>query len=499
MKNKILLILSAVLIFTSCEDFLNETPRHQWELESAVSSYASAQQAVNGIYGVVLPGDYYGTDLHLKYASRSGIINHSSSDYNFSYTQSNSPSYLWQYSYLGVNACNLAIQQIPNVADSAFPNATAKDELIAEARFLRGYFHSVVMLNYCYWWSKDDSSPYGIIFRDEMTTTSNAYKPRITVGESWEKIFEDIDYGIEHMSNTFSTPRRASKIFAKAWKAKLLMIRGEYSAAKTLVDECLSALPAAGIEMQADMKEHFNQAWDSKENIFVRYLNDDGNRTSNAGYYTQYGLAYYLYTDCIITSSGYVVPQEEAECGLEYGVDWMREDPRWYISTGKARSPETWDESEVWTWTKLYRKGSWAGKQAPVDEKYAIYYLRVPELYIMKAECLAHTGASPKDAIAPINEMRAKRTNPVLDPLPTPVDDQQMWDFIFQEYCKELLLENGCEFWASMRIMKEGTTYMQHMKGADWTYEPTKLQYPIPNSEMVNNYELEGMQNPGQE
>ncbi len=499
MKQKILLILSAVLIFASCDDFLNETPRHQWDMESAISSYSSAEQAVNGIYAVVLPGDYFGTELNISYASRSGIVNANSSAYNFSYTQSGSPSSLWQLMYKGINACNLAITQIPNVADAAFPTATAKNELIGEARFLRGYFNSIIMLNYCYWWEKDGSSPYGIIYRDQLSTPGNAYQPRISVGESWEKIFEDIDFGIENMSKTFVTNRRASLIFAKAWKAKLLMIRGEYASAKTLVDECLAALPAAGIQMQADMAEHFNQSWDSKENIFVRYLNDDGNRTSNAGYYTEYGLAYYLYDPFIITSSGKEVLQSEATCGLVYGVDWMHEDPRWYISTGKARNPETWDESFCWTWTKLYRKGRYAGKQSPVDEKYAIYYLRVPELYIMKAELLAHTGASAAEAIAPINEMRAQRTNPVLEPLPVPSSEQEMWDMIFQEYVKELIFENGCEFWASMRIMKEGTTYMQHMKGADWTFEPTKLQFPIPNSEMVNNYALEGMQNPGQE
>ena len=80
MKNKILLILSAVLVFASCDDFLNETPRHQWEMESAISSYASAQQAVNGIYGIVLPGDYFGTDLHIAYASRAGVINSKSNE-----------------------------------------------------------------------------------------------------------------------------------------------------------------------------------------------------------------------------------------------------------------------------------------------------------------------------------------------------------------------------------------------------------------------------------
>lgn len=504
MRN-IILLLSTVLIFIACDDFLNEKPRHQWDMESAISSYASAEQAVNGIYGVVLPGDYMNAEYNLRQADRSGLTSHYANDYKFSYTQSTSPSSLWSVLYQGINACNLAISQIPKVSDSSFPSVAAKEELIAEARFLRGWFNSLLLLNYGYWWA-EESSPYGIIYREEMTTVENAYQPRVSVGESWTKIFDDIDYGIEKMSDTFVTNRKVSKIFAKAWKAKLLLIRGkqrnissDLSAAKTLVDECIAALPAAGIAMQADMAKHFEEAWDSKENIFVRYLNDDGNRTSKGGYWTTYGPAYNLGDDCVIASSGVEVPQIEATCGLQYGVEWMHEDPRWFISTGKARNPETWDDTYSWTWTKIYRKGSYDGKQAPVDEKYATYYLRVPELYIMKAELLAHTGASPADAIAPINEMRAKRTNPVLAALPVPANEQEMWDFIFQEYVKELFFENGCEYWASLRIPKDGTTYMQHIKGADFTFDQTKMSYPIPNSEMINNPALEGMQNPGQD
>ena len=119
----------------------------------------------------------------------------------------------------------------------------------------------------------------------------------------------------------------------------------------------------------------------------------------------------------------------------------------------------------------------------------------------MKAECLAHTGASIADAIAPINQMRAQRTNPVLPAL-EPATEQEMWDAIFQEYVKELILENGCEFWASIRIMKDGVTYMEYMKqsnGGSFVFEPTLAQYAIPNNEMINNPSLAGMQNPGQE
>jgi starch-binding outer membrane protein, SusD/RagB family len=45
-------------------------------------------------------------------------------------------------------------------------------------------------------------------------------------------------------------------------------------------------------------------------------------------------------------------------------------------------------------------------------------------------------------------------------------------------------------------FMKEGKTYMEVMKAGSFVFDKTKLQWPIPNSEMVNNPLIE--QNPGQ-
>ena len=501
MKNKILLLLSVSFALLSCDAFLTETPRHQWDINSAVSSYESSEQAVIGIYGSVLLNDNINAKLNMAYTDRSGLTKKDTKEYNFSYKQADyGYDGLWDYLYDGINACNLAITQIPNVSDNAFPTETAKEELIGEARLLRGWFNSLLLLNYACWWA-EDSNPYGIIYREQPANMNNIHQPRITVGDSWKYIFDDIDYAIANMSDNFATNRRVSKIFAKGLKARLLLIRGvnqniqKYlTDALDLIDECIAALPAAGIAMQADMAKHFEEAWDSKENIFVRYLNDDGKRTSKAGSTTN------NYTFTYFGSSTSSYTQANAPCGLVYGLDWMHADPRWFIVTGKAKGPASYSNyQEKWTWTKIYRKGAFDGQKAPVDEKYATYYMRVPELYIMKAELLAHTGASKADAIAPINEMRAKRTNPVLEALPTPADEQEMWDMIFQEYVKELFYENGCEWFASLRIKKDGVTYMEHIKGANFVFDETKLQWPVPDWEMQNNTAVAGMQNPGQE
>jgi len=114
----------------------------------------------------------------------------------------------------------------------------------------------------------------------------------------------------------------------------------------------------------------------------------------------------------------------------------------------------------------------------------------------MQAELIARTGGSAALAIAPINLMRSKRTNPVLAQIPVPASNEELLDIIFKEYINELILENGSEFYASFRFMKEGKTYMEVMKAGSFVFDKTKLQWPIPNTEMINNPLIE--QNPGQ-
>lgn len=504
MKNKILIILSIAfsLLLSSCEDFLNNTPEHDWAIDQAMTTYDKAQQAVNGIYGRFMSGDDVNQGYYVNLTSKSGYIKLTDANHEgFTHTQGNTPSEVWNKSYQAINASNLAINGIPKVPESAFPNASIKNELIGEARFLRGYFHSLILLNYCHWWNTDDSK-YGIIYRDQTTDVSNVNLPRISVGESWQKIFEDIDFAIANMSNTFSTPRRVSKIFAKTYKAKLLLIRGtmrnsnaDLSIAKTIIDEVISTLPST-IKMESNMQELFNKAWDSQENIFVRYLEDVANRTNNAGYWSRYGFSYAGNTR-VIATSGAEVPQSEAQCGLEYGLDWIRDDPRWYIATGKARSAETWDNTYSWVWKKIYREGGYIGANSnPKNENYAVYHMRLPELYLMQSELIARTGGSNSQAIAPINIMRSKRSNPVLAQITVPASKEELMDIIYKEYIKELIVENGTEFYASLRFLKNGKTYLEIVKGSNFVLNKEKLQWPIPNNEILNNTLVE--QNPSQ-
>ncbi|MEP5600987.1 MAG: RagB/SusD family nutrient uptake outer membrane protein, partial [Algibacter sp.] len=120
------------------------------------------------------------------------------------------------------------------------------------------------------------------------------------------------------------------------------------------------------------------------------------------------------------------------------------------------------------------------------DFKYNTYFFRFPELYIMKAELLARTGSSIADAIAPINTMRSIRTNPVIPSL-NPVDQQELMDAIFLEYFFETFLENGNEFYASLRFdTANGNPWIETTKNGK-SLKINSICYPIPPSEMVTN------------
>lgn len=480
-----ILTVSILAGLSSCEKFLDEKPIHALTDENAITSASKAKAAIGGIYATFQNDNWAGA-LYGAHASKAGFMNYVQSDYNMEYSQtSGGNTACWQAFYKSLNAANFAIAGISQLPAAAI-SAAEKDAMLAEARCLRAWVHANLLWNYGHWWS-DDADPDGLLYRDEVMDLKNVRRARISVGESYAKIYEDLDAAIANL-NDISSPRYVSKQFAQALKAKLLLYRGGYQndqvalkASLDLVNDVLTNHPAS-FAMEADMNDIYRNAWDSKENLFVRYLEDNGTRTSSGGYYYTYGLVY----------AGNKLPLPVGgtlTAGLRYGVDWFKADPRWDVATGPVRSPETWDNTFNHTFKKVCRLGSYAGRNtSPTDEKYAAYYFRFAELYLMKAELLARTGATAAAAIAPVNEMRAKRTTPALPAL-VPADINDAMNMIFKEIFIELCLENGSEFFAAVRFKNNGQPWIVTIKDAK-PLEENRMCWPIPDAEIINNPEM---------
>jgi hypothetical protein len=121
-----------------------------------------------------------------------------------------------------VNAANAVIKEL-GALDASKINETTKGEILAEARFLRGYAHYALLSYFGEFY--DVSSKYGVMLRKEPVTVSNIAQPRNTVQESYDFILADVDDAIAHIKD--GNPNYyASKWAAMALKMRILMNRG---------------------------------------------------------------------------------------------------------------------------------------------------------------------------------------------------------------------------------------------------------------------------------
>ena len=482
------MFVALVFAVSSCSDsFLDKTPTYALNEDNVVTDYESARYAVSGIYTTRVDGQWSST-YSISKASQSGFTDWYQGDYLMNYSQSNPTTSniynRWKAFYETVNVANFAITNINNLSEDLFPSEADRLSLLAEARFWRAWAYLNIFWNYGHWWSDDDSDVNGVLYREIEADLDNLNAARLNVGESYQKIYDDLDFAIANL-NGLTSNRYISKEFAKVIKAKALLRRAGMTDNITQLNESLALVndvletPPEGFVMQGDLAQVYQDSWDSNENLFVGYLENDYTNSSST-----YGYSYTIvqtYSDVLDVP----IPDDELTAGLVYGADWFREDPRWDVVTGESHSAVSYDSDQRYTWTKLTRLGKYDGDRVG-DYEYNTYYFRFPELYIMKSELLARTGASIANAIAPINTMRSIRTNPILSSL-NPVDQQELMDYIFKEYFFETFLEQGNEFYTALRFKTaNGEPWIVTIKGGQPLVE-NAICYPIPDEEMITN------------
>lgn len=145
-----ILTLFGSLTFTSCEDFLTEEVRGQQNLDTYFTTADECEAYITGCYQDITCGGWWNINtvwLLSEMCSDDawmGNTTQSQSDYiSLAHYQgngaSNGPiSNFWQYRYKGILRCNVAIDRISN---AELEDKELQARLVAEARFLRGYFY----------------------------------------------------------------------------------------------------------------------------------------------------------------------------------------------------------------------------------------------------------------------------------------------------------------------------------------------------------------------
>lgn len=491
MKKISYIIYLLCISLCACEDFLTQQPVHNLTLDNAIQDYEGAKSVLNGMYASLSltnsgsTGDFLGGTLYNALSTQAGILRAGGNTF-YSMTYNSSTTTLatfWQNWYGCVNAANAAIISISALDEGQFPTPQEKARMIAEAKCFRAFIHAHLLWHFGHFWKDDE---YGILYREELSDMVNMIRPRLSVKESYEKIFDDLQAATTSLGD-YTKATRLSRQMAQVLKAKLLLNRGwgnDYAEALTLVDEIIVSAPSA-FNMEADMQHMYQEAWDSPEVLWARYLEDDGGRA-----YGEFGYSQQLITAGDLYVDDATIPSSLKSFYPEFN-SWIQNDARYETTMGWARHLNA-SGKLYFCPAKLARGG-----RSNMNDKFTTYYFRYPELLLMQAELRARTGASLEDAIAPINLMRSKRSNPQLLQLSAPDSEEELMELIFKEYCLELYAENGSDWLASLRIQKNGQPWFKSLKPDIDTDQITSdlCCWPIPTTETTVNYQIKP--NPG--
>lgn len=290
-------VLSMALCLTACDDYLTVSSpddltsesfwRDKTDIESALASaysqlyfmdYSSDEWTMSE---VVWPVEAYREDL-VRMGNDAMNYQNWVELFNFSYTNGNSQfTNYWTHMYRGANFANQILEKSDKVPSTKLSDDERK-QLMAEAHFLRGYYHMRLLLN----WEQ-------IIIRDKYITSGEqsaidkAVSPR---PECWDFVIDELKaatalpekYGVDNVG-------RATRGAAYAYLGWAYLTRAYEESSKKeeylkAAVDCLDKV--TGYELVSDFASMFNgQNENSKESIFeVQFSLNDAN---GANYRTQ--------------------------------------------------------------------------------------------------------------------------------------------------------------------------------------------------------------------
>lgn len=448
MKRITVYIVTLFFIY-SCElvDVLENDPPNNLVAENVVKNEADARALLNGAYTTItarvndkyymyselIPSTMIGSMNSLGFGSISGQFSNNSLLFdNFIVRE------YWLMFYKVMDVANNTIVQTAQLSDELISEASKK-EIIGEARFLRAMTTFDALRYYGQFF--DANSNLGIVLRTEPTNFVTRNQARSTVAECYIQILSDLDAAIADAPD-YSITYHASKTAAKALKARVLLFQGKYAEAATLADEVIND---GTTSLEPDFKTAFSKGLNSSEMILMTYrdANSDSEDNNRKRFYF----------------------------GRTANSTWFAA-----LMDSDPRQPFTYSGTKVL-------------KTNHVDTFRPTYFLRLAEMYLIKAEGLAFSGATLLDASAPLNIIRNRAG--IGDTPATNMDELK--DDIFNEIARELAFENGSEWFAAIRFDKAMTLKPSITSSNQYIL-------PIPEEEINGNGSITlADQNPGYE
>ena len=234
-------VAALALSAAACDKQLATAPYDKVPAESEITDLATAQAALNGVYGALESTSYYGLDAEMlgdlpsdngrwagTYQFLGEIVNNKIAADNSEVTA------MWQAMYRAVDRANVVITRVPQV-----PGLTdaQKNQMLGEAYFLRALtFHNLVKF-----WGAVPTPTAPV-----SSAADAAAYTRTPVAQVYTLILADLDKAATLIPTSDTNTRRATRTAVAAIRARVLFYKA-FTASTTApnASDLQSALDAA--------------------------------------------------------------------------------------------------------------------------------------------------------------------------------------------------------------------------------------------------------------
>ncbi len=395
MKLYIKVIVSAVLmagLSFSCEDFLDESPNSQIDGSTFYTDLTTAEIGLTGCYNRFFDQNAYSYMTMLTQVSTDDILQPSGAFHLYKDREAmNSVDVVgnpWIWMYRVIANVNFLLQEVEALPDAAFGDKVSrKDEILAEAHFLRGVAYYYLGITW-------GAVPIIDQFPDDIEEVFIDKSSRDVVMAFAKTELELAEAGLPNIISTYDNDQvtnqrkgRASKWAAKAYLARMAMEDGDMSTALTKVNEIIDSglYPLASV-----WSSIFTEPGNSSESIFEQQ-NDYSPGFFGSGLY-----GWFFGYDFEWSADALSIFEKPADVTTEQGID---------VRFSYAYTPHPW--------AGTYQPNKYLPSRGYADggvEQMNLVIIRLSEMLLIKAEILNEQdfAGNKNEVISILNAMRAR-------------------------------------------------------------------------------------------
>jgi starch-binding outer membrane protein, SusD/RagB family len=474
--------LSCLLVLVSCESVLEVEPEFQKEGSQIFKTLDDYDYALTGAYALFRAVGYYGsggqttsTWANLPEMMGTDLVRTAEdlanwqTQANWTYTADETDlDVAWIAAYSVIAQANLVLR---NIEQFSAESPQAVNRIKGQALAIRGLAHFDL---FRYWAESYDRTSTGRGIPYIETVDINAKPGRLTVAQSYDKIFADLELAEDLLADVDKPVNATGRYYldvtgVQAILARVNLYAKDYVAAETYASEVITAIPLAsraafpGIWTDASTADviwsvAFNLG-EGQPSVGVHISSSNRNRFKpSAALEATYDAA------------------NDVRYSSYFATRTLSGTPRRIVSKfyGRNAAPPTASDNLV-NW-KAFRTG---------------------EMYLIRAEARAMQAGKEVLALADLNALRLARINGYVAEVLT---GQPLVDAIMLERRKELFGE-GHQWFDIKRTTRTITRVAtdNYIGGTPLTLAPTarEWEWPIPTPEINANENIRAQQNPG--